>query len=100
MSANSSAQKYLDVLLGSDVRADLVALFHRNPGLIDTAEGISRRIGQVHKAVQADLDELAVVGLLSKKKFGNQEVFYLNHAKDLEIQDSIATHLQSVKPSA
>jgi len=98
MSTTESAERYLKVLLGSETRTDLVALFHRNPGLIDTAEGIGRRIGLVPGAVQSDLEELVATGMLTKKKFGTSEVFFLNHAKDREIQDSIAVHLQNLKP--
>jgi hypothetical protein len=81
------------VLLASEVRADIVALFHRNPGIIDTAEGIGRRIGLVPGMVLSDLEKLCGIGMITKKKFGSQEVFFLNRAKDEEIQKSIAAHL-------
>jgi predicted transcriptional regulator len=94
----SSAESYLDVILASEVRAELVALFHKNPGIIDTPEGIGRRIGLVSNAVAPDLEELAKLGVLSKKRYGNQNVFFLNKSKDSEIQQSIATYLQGMSP--
>ncbi len=81
MSANSSAQAYLDVLLDIEGRADLVSLFHRNTGLIDTEEGIGRRIGLTRNAVQSDLAELVGLGLIIKKKFGKNESVFPQHVK-------------------
>ena len=96
--SSSSAENYLDVLLASEVRAELVALFHKNPGIMDTSEGIARRIGLVSGAVSPDLEELTKFGVLSKKRYGNHDVFYLNQSKDSEIQQSIATYLQGMNP--
>lgn len=97
--SSTSAEDYIAVLLGSEGRADLLTLFHRNPGIIDTAEGIGRRIGLVSQAIQFDLEELTKVGVLQKKKFGNRDVFFLNQARDSEIQQAIGNHLREMKPS-
>ncbi len=99
ISTTTSGETYLDLLLGSEARADLVRLFHANPGIMDTADGIGRRIGLVAPAIKPDLEELANAGLLDKKKFGTHEVFFLNHQKDEEMKNSIATYLQNVKPT-
>lgn len=96
--SNVSAEDYIAVLLGSEVRADLLTLFHRNPGIIDTAEGIGRRIGLVSEAIKSDLEELTKVGVLQKKKFGDREVFFLNQERDSEIQQVIGNHLRDMKP--
>ncbi len=37
-----SGSEVLSTLLASEVRGDILVLFHRNPGLIDTVDGVAR----------------------------------------------------------
>ena len=80
-------------LLASTSRADLLVLFHRNPGLIDTVEGIARRMGKKGKAIESDVSELAKSSILQKKKVGNSDVYFLNREKDRETQIDIASYI-------
>ncbi len=98
MSTPTKAQEYLDILLASEIRVDLMTLFHKNPGIMDTSEGIARRIGLLKEAVQTDLEEIAKLGVIGKKKFGAREIYFLNHSKDVEIQQSIGAYLQTMNP--
>lgn len=91
-------QKFLGILLASETRADLMTLFHKNPGIMDTPDGIARRLGLLPERIQSDLDEISKLGIITKKKLGNHEIYYLNHARDTEVQQSIGTYLQTVKP--
>jgi predicted transcriptional regulator len=91
-------QKYLDTLLASEIRADIVSLFRRNPGIMDTPDGIARRLGLVSEAILFDLEEISKLGIISKKKLGSFEFYFLNRARDGEVQQSIGSFLQTVKP--
>ncbi|HWY28971.1 MAG TPA: hypothetical protein VNW25_06910 [Candidatus Sulfotelmatobacter sp.] len=86
----------LSTLLASEIRADLLVLFHRNPGLIDTVDGIARRIGRTSITVNADVGELLQLGLLKQKRIGASEVVYLDRAKDRQILESVANHLKTI----
>ena len=87
----------LDTLLASETRADLLTLFHRNPGIMDTPEGIALRIGSSKAAIQEDLGELVKLGILVKKQIGAHEVISLDTKRDREIQEAIANHLKGLK---
>jgi predicted transcriptional regulator len=86
----------LSTLLASEIRGDLLVLFHRNPGLIDTVDGIARRIGRTSITINADVGELLQLGLLKQKRVGTSEVVYLDRAKDRQILESVANHLRTV----
>lgn len=86
----------MSTLLASEIRADLLVLFHRNPGLIDTVDGIARRIGRTSITVNADVGELLQLGLLKQKRIGASEVVYLDRAKDRQILESVANHLKTI----
>ena len=89
-------ENLLSSLLSSSARADLLVLFHRNPGLIDTVEGIARRMGKKGKAIESDVSELAKDSILQKKKVGNSDVYFLNREKDAEAQRDIANYITNL----
>ena len=91
-----SGSEILSTLLGSEVRGDLLVLFHRNPGLIDTVDGVARRIGRTTIAVISEVRELLVLGVLRQKRIGAAEVVFLDRAKDRELLESVANHLKTV----
>ena len=92
-----SGSEILSTLLGSEVRGDLLVLFHRNPGLIDTVDGVARRIGKTTVAVISEVRELLVLGVLKQKRIGASEVLFLDRAKDRELLESVANHLKTVR---
>jgi hypothetical protein len=92
-----SGSEILSTLLGSEVRGDLLVLFHRNPGLIDTVDGVARRIGRTTIAVISEVRELLVLGVLKQKRIGAAEVVFLDRAKDRELLESVANHLKTVR---
>lgn len=87
-------------MLSSDVKADLLALFHKNPGLIDSIDGVARRIGRTANAIEKDVGELVDLGVLKRKRLSTSEVFLLDRAKDKEIQGIIANQIKSLKTDA
>ena len=87
----------MSTLLASEVRGDLLILFHKNPGLIDTVDGIARRIGRTTISVISDLRELLQLGLLKQRRIGASEVVFLDRARDREILESVANHLKTVQ---
>jgi len=72
-------------------------LFHRNPGLIDTVDGVARRVGRTTIAVISDVRELLQLGVLKQKRIGNSEVVFLDRSKDRELLESVANHLKTVR---
>jgi len=92
-----SGSEVLSTLLASEVRGDILVLFHRNPGLIDTVDGVARRVGRTTIAVISDVRELLQLGMLRQKRIGSSEVVYLDRAKDRELLESVANHLKTVR---
>ena len=86
----------IDRLLSSDAKADLLALFHNNPGLTDTIDGVARRLGRAASEIEADVRDLITLSALSKKTLGESEVIYCDRKNDLEIQEIVSNHLKSI----
>jgi hypothetical protein len=95
--APSKGQDYLNVLLASEISVDLMTLFHKNPGVMDSIDGLARRIGYLPDAIRSDLDAIAGLGVVTKKKLGDRDVYSLDRRKDAEIQDIINNYLLNCK---
>jgi len=81
-------------LIGTEIKAELLRLFHMNPGILDTVESIARRIGRMPKDVKTEISTLVELGVLRKERFGKLDVVSLNTSKDREIQEKIAALIE------
>src|SRR5215467_8050161 len=91
-----SAAQMLETLLATEVTGELLVLFHRNPGLIDTLDCVARRIGRSGNAIEDDVRSLLDLGILKTKRIGNNEVLLLDSARDREVLETIAKHLKNL----
>jgi KaiC/GvpD/RAD55 family RecA-like ATPase len=80
--------KLFERLLDTDVKADLLTLFHNNANLQDSPEGLARKIGRSATEVQRELEDLVQLGILKKV-----EVYSFGTERDREIQDAISKQL-------
>lgn len=93
----NGASDILNKLLSSETKGDLLVLFHKNPGLIDTMDSVARRIGKIGTSIEEDIKDLLNLGLLRSKRIGSSEVIYLDHNRDKEVQETVANYLKSLK---
>jgi KaiC/GvpD/RAD55 family RecA-like ATPase len=80
-------------LVDTDVKAELLTLFHDNPQLEGTAAELAAKLGRNAPEIQQALDDLVELGLLNEEKsysFGVQ--------RDRELRDEIAKQLGLEKP--
>ncbi|HEX9197640.1 MAG TPA: hypothetical protein VF906_07590 [Candidatus Bathyarchaeia archaeon] len=93
----SEARQLIATLLSSEVRGELLVLFHRNSGLVDTIDGVARRIGRTGLSIENDVRDLVKLGVLKTKKIGTSEILLLDRLRDREILQAIANHVKTVK---
>jgi len=80
--------RLFEKLIDSEGKAELLTLFHREPDLKDTSEGLANRLGRSPEAVKEDLEELRELGL-----FTRSEVYSFINERDREIQRLICLEL-------
>jgi len=80
--------KLFERLLDSDVKADILTLFHNNANLSETPEGLAKKVGRNPVEVQRELEDLVNLGILKKV-----EVYSFGMDRDKEIQDAISKQL-------
>lgn len=90
-------EKTIERLLSSDAKAELLTLFHRNPGLIDTIDGVARRIGRRPAAIEKDIADLVELGILKKKRISSSEAIFFDRTRDKEVQEIISNYIKGLK---
>lgn len=80
--------KLFERLLDTDVKADLLTLFHNHANLQDSSEGLAKKLGRNPAEVQRELEDLVELGILKKV-----EVYSFGIDRDREIQDAISKQL-------
>jgi len=81
-------------LFSSENKVDLLALFHKNPGLIDTMAGVARRIGRTADTIETDVRAFVDLGLLRTTRIGKLEAIRLSRARDTEIQEILVRYMK------
>ena len=84
-------------LLTSEAKGEVLTLFHKNPGLIDTLDGVSRRVGKSREQLEADMNDFVEIGILKTTKAGRLTLYSLDVKRDQEIQASIAEYFGGLK---
>jgi len=59
----------------SEVRVEILRFFAANPYTVDTAEGISTKIGYGDSIVSAELERLVRIGILRVEESGGKPVY-------------------------
>lgn len=62
----SSSIEIVNTILSSVNTVELMKLFQKNPNLIDTIEGVAKRIGMTAPQVENDITKLVDLGVLVK----------------------------------
>lgn len=81
-------------ILDSDIKADLLTLFYKSPGVIDTMDGVAWRIGLQGKDIEKDVKELVESGLLKVKRFSKNEVIFFQRSRDMEVQQILSNRFK------
>ncbi len=85
------ASKMWAKLLSSDIKLELLQLFHTNPKLTYSIEELVKQIGRTIAELESELNDLLVIGVV--KKTGTLESYCLDEEKDREIQAGISRYL-------
>ncbi len=93
----SAPKRLFESMLSSEVKGDLLVLFHKNPGLIDSLDGVARRIGRVGTAIQADILDMVNVRILGARQLGAREIIFLDRSGDKAAQEAITEYLKNLK---
>jgi predicted transcriptional regulator len=79
-------------LLSSDIKVEILQLFHVNPKLTYSVEDVAKEVGRATHEVESELNDLLEVGVI-KKKNDDPTLLCFDEKKDREIQARISGYL-------
>lgn len=91
----SEGKQLLERLLSSVPKTDVLTLFHRNPGLVDTPEGVARRVGRSASEIEPAVSDFVALGILRMGKVGKFQVLRYDRSKDRQVQASVEAYFKS-----
>jgi hypothetical protein len=68
--------------MASDLLADALALYRNNPGLVDTQEAVSRRLGVSARRFAPEVEAMKRVGVLKEEQAGKFRLLFYDRAAD------------------
>jgi hypothetical protein len=97
MTPDLGGKDLLEILLGSESKGELLMLFHKNPGIVDTVEGVARRIGRGKDEIEGDIKDFTEIGLLRVVNVGKLALLSFDKQKDAEIQASMTQFIMGIR---
>jgi predicted transcriptional regulator len=94
-------RRELDIskLLGSDVKLELLALFHESPDLVEKLDGVGKRIGRSVNEIEAEVKDLVDIGVLRTRTLESSEFLYYDKKNDVDLQKQISYRLRKESAS-
>jgi hypothetical protein len=80
-------ESFIESHINTFIKWDLTVFFHNNPGVKETAAGVSLLLGRNESDIGTALDELAQSKLLVKKVIEGKKFFYYD--PDPEIKEMV-----------
>ncbi|MEA3143004.1 MAG: hypothetical protein QOG31_328 [Thermoplasmata archaeon] len=70
----------------TDLKAQIIVFYHNNPGVMETSDGLARRLGIQPAALREALADPVHRGMLEERRMGDKVVLVYN-PKSAQLQD-------------
>ena len=87
-------RKLFEVWIDSDLKAQVIVFYQNNPGVIETVEGLAKRLGTNPEQLRKDIAAHVHLGFLHERRVGDQTVLVYDRQQHKRIEDFIAEELR------
>lgn len=88
-------QKLFEVWVDSELKAQIIVFYNLNPGVIETMEGLARRLGLNPEALRVAVDDHVRLGLLTERVVGGKTVLVFNRDRRQALQELLTKAIQN-----
>jgi hypothetical protein len=78
----------------TDLKAQVIVFYQNNPGVIETMEGLARRLGTNVDELRKNIAAHVQLGFLHEKRVGDQTVLVYDRQQHTRIENFIAEELK------
>lgn len=86
-------RKLFEVWVDSELKAQVVIFFNNNPGVVETVDGLAKRLGLNAILLREAVADHVRLGLLQERRLGEKTVLVFNRDRRKEIQSVVVDAL-------
>ncbi|MFA5944096.1 MAG: hypothetical protein WC876_06490 [Candidatus Thermoplasmatota archaeon] len=88
--------KVMDLWVASDLKIQSLNFFHENPGVIETLEGLARRLGTNVDGLRKEIADHITLGIIKEQKTGAYTLLVFDRRREGEVQGAIADRVRKL----
>lgn len=88
-------KQLFELWMDSPLKVQIVSFYHRNPGMIETVEGLAQRIGSDPEMVRKTVADHLKLGFLRERNLGPMKVIVYDPSTEKRLQDYVAQQVKS-----
>ncbi|MHB8633458.1 MAG: hypothetical protein ACYDBQ_05740 [Thermoplasmatota archaeon] len=92
--------KIMEMWMASDLKVQVLVFFHDNPGVIETVEGLARRLGVPLEDLEKEIQGQVALGLLQERQADRMKVLVFDRKREAELQKAIADEVRAIAKRA
>ena len=88
-------KQLFDLWMDSPLKVQIVSFYHRNPGIIETVEGLAQRIGSDPEMVRKTVADHLKLGFLRERNLGALKVIVFDPTTEKRLQEYVAKQVKT-----
>lgn len=96
-STNGAEGRELEMFGGwidSDLKVQLLVFFHENPGVMETVDGLARRLSLNRDRLAAEIADHVDLGVLSERHLGEKTIYVYNRGIERDLAARVGTAIE------
>jgi hypothetical protein len=88
-------RKLFEVWVDSDLKAQIILFYNNNPGVVETMEGLAKRLGTNVENLRQDIAAHVELGLVKERQLGDKTVLVYDRNRRNDIESFITEQLRN-----
>lgn len=93
--APADLEGMFQVWVDSDLKVQVLVFFHNNPGMIETLQGLSRRLGLQADALKEEIADHIRLGILTERQVGGKTVLMYNQKREKDVAEFVQAAVEA-----
>ena len=89
-----------DLWMDSPLKVQIVSFYHQNPGIIETVEGLARRMGSDPEVMRRIVADHVKIGFLRQRSLGSAKVLLFDRQGEQKLQEYVSRSVRERRNGA
>ncbi len=94
MAEGRDVKDLFEAWVNTDLKAQIIVFFHQNPGVIETWEGLARRLGTDVSALKKQLADHLKLGIFEVRDLGDKTVIVYDAGRRKAVQEEMVSSVE------